>query len=64
MSILIVDDSEADRELVGHLLEAQSWDVSYAEDGKQAIAHLQAHTADLVLTDLIMPELDGLALVE
>ncbi len=63
--ILVVDDSAADRELAGHLLEAQdSWSVAYAVDGKQALACLEAHAPDLVLTDLQMPELDGLGLVE
>ena len=33
-------------------------------DGKKALAEMQAHTLDLVLTDLVMPELDGLGLVE
>lgn len=63
-NILVVDDSAADRELVGHLLAKQGWTVSYAADGKQALAHIAAHSLDLVLTDLVMPEVDGLALVE
>ncbi len=63
-NILVVDDSAADRELAGHLLEDHDWTVFYAEDGKKALAQMQAHTLDLVLTDLVMPELDGLALVE
>ncbi len=63
-NILVVDDSAADRELAGHLLEDTASTVFYAEDGKKALAQLQTHTVDLVLTDLVMPELDGLALVE
>ena len=63
-NILVVDDSAADRELAGHLLEEQSWIVVYAENGKQALARMQAEAVDVVLTDLAMPELDGLALVE
>ena len=59
-----MDDSAADRELAGHLLENHDWTVFYAEDGKKALAEMQAHTLDLVLTDLVMPELDGLGLVE
>lgn len=63
--ILVVDDSAADRELAGHLLEAQDgWSVAYAADGKQALAYLEAHAPDLVVTDLQMPDLDGLGLVE
>ena len=63
-NILVVDDSAADRELAGHLLEEHSWTVVYAEDGKQALARMRANAVDLVLTDLAMPEVDGLALVE
>ena len=63
-NILVVDDSAADRELAGHLLEDHAWTVFHAEDGKKALAQMQAHALDLVLTDLVMPELDGLALVE
>ena len=63
--ILVVDDSAADRELAGHLLEAQDgWSVAYAADGKQALAYLEAHAPDVVVTDLQMPDLDGLGLVE
>ena len=63
-NILVVDDSAADRELAGHLLEKQGWTVAYAEDGRQALAQLRASGVDLVLTDLVMPDVDGLALVE
>ena len=62
--ILVVDDSAADRELLGHLLNEQAWAVLYADDGRQALAQMRAHIVDLVLTDLVMPELDGQAFVE
>ena len=62
--ILVVDDSLADREMAGHLLEKESWSVLYAADGRQALTQMNAHDVDLVLTDLVMPELDGLAFVE
>jgi CheY-like chemotaxis protein/anti-sigma regulatory factor (Ser/Thr protein kinase) len=63
-NVLVVDDSAADRELASHLLEKQGWTVSRVGDGKQALVHLENHTVDVVLTDLVMPELDGLAVVE
>ncbi len=62
--ILVVDDSAADRELAGHLLAKNSWSVIYAEDGRQALTRMREHDVDLVLTDLVMPDLDGLAFVE
>ena len=62
--ILVVDDSAADRELAGHLLEKQGWTVFYAEDGTEALVQMKSQLPDLVLTDLVMPKLDGLGLVE
>lgn len=63
-TILVVDDSAADRELARHLLERQSWDVLLAEHGQAALDRMGAADVDLVLTDLVMPEMDGLAFVE
>ena len=63
-TVLVVDDSEVDRRLVGGLLERQGGcKVSFAPDGKAALQHFEQAVPDLVLTDLQMPEMDGLALV-
>ncbi len=62
--ILVVDDSPMDRTLVGKLLEKHSgWTVANAENGREALAALARETFDLVLTDLQMPEMNGLELV-
>ena len=62
--VLVVDDSEVDRRLVGGLLEKHGGcQVAYAPDGKVALQQFEAGVPDLVLTDLPMPEMDGLALV-
>lgn len=64
-TVLVVDDSAADRRLVGGLLERSGGlAVEYANDGKQAIDRFQTLVPDLAVTDLIMPEMDGLALVD
>ena len=63
-TILVVDDSAADRELARHLLERESWEVLQAEHGQAALERMAAAEVDLVLTDLVMPEMDGLAFVE
>jgi CheY-like chemotaxis protein len=64
-TVLVVDDSAVDRRLVGGLLEKQpGWDAAYAADGQQALDYLAHDTPDVVLTDLSMPGLDGLQLVE
>ena len=63
-TVLVVDDSEVDRRLVGGLLEKQGGcQVAYACDGKAALQQFEQAIPDLVLTDLQMPEMDGLELV-
>jgi len=63
-NLLIVDDSETERRLVGGMLEKQpDFRVAYAGDGKAALAHFESALPDIVLTDLHMPEMDGLELV-
>ena len=62
--LLVVDDSTADREMAAHLLAQESWNVLHAADGQEALAQMRDHDVDLVLTDLVMPNLDGLAFVK
>jgi CheY-like chemotaxis protein len=63
-SVLVVDDSATDRKLVGGLLQrAGGLSIEYAIDGKDAINRFQDSIPELVVTDLIMPEMDGLGLV-
>lgn len=64
-TILVVDDVALDRHLAGTLLEEHpGWGVVFAEDGQQAMTIIQQKVPDLVLTDLQMPELNGLELVK
>jgi len=60
--ILVVDDSEINRDVAQHILSGQGAMVTRAEDGQQAIDWLLAHPqdVDLVLMDVQMPVLDGL----
>ncbi|MDZ4688707.1 MAG: ATP-binding protein [Planctomycetaceae bacterium] len=63
-TVLVVDDSLTDRKLAGGLLTRHAgWDVQYATDGRDALDQIELHVPDLVVTDLNMPELDGLELV-
>jgi CheY-like chemotaxis protein len=63
--ILVVDDSVIDRHLAGALIqEYVGWAALYAEDGRKALTHIKREPPDLVLTDLQMPDLNGLELVE
>jgi CheY-like chemotaxis protein/anti-sigma regulatory factor (Ser/Thr protein kinase) len=63
-TVLVVDDLLADRRLVGGLLERQSGTkVLYAENGAQALEQIELHAPDMVITDLVMPDMDGIELV-
>ncbi len=62
--ILIVDDDRNTRESLGRALRRDGYEVLVAEHGKAALALAQDQHVDLVLTDLKMPGLDGLELIE
>lgn len=63
--ILVVDDSAADRILAGRLLEKDGHGpVRYAVNGLEALEHVRAERPDIIISDLQMPEMDGLQLVE
>jgi two-component system chemotaxis response regulator CheY len=62
-TILIADDSRTMRDMVRAALEADHHTVVEAPDGRQALAVAEAQAADLVITDVNMPGMDGLALV-
>lgn len=62
--ILVVNDAPLDRRLVGELLASEpNMHVQYAVDGADALATMAQRLPDLVITDLLMPEMDGLSLV-
>lgn len=61
--ILVVDDEEIARQNLMHVLGREGWQVDCAADGSQAMALLDTNPYQLVLTDLRMPGLDGLALL-
>ena len=57
--ILVVDDIEANRDVLSRRLERQGHSVSMAENGREALEKLRSETFDLVLLDIMMPEMDG-----
>ena len=64
-TILIVDDSSTDRLLAGGLLnQIDGLNIEYAVDGGDALMKMELHVPDLVVTDLDMPSINGLELVE
>lgn len=63
--VLVVDDSPVDRQLVGGLLEMDPFiQIQYAESGPDALAKIEQDVPKLILTDLVMPEMDGLEFVK
>jgi two-component system, chemotaxis family, chemotaxis protein CheY len=62
-SILLVDDSPMMRRLLGATLRAADYRVIEARDGEEALDYARAQHADLVLTDLNMPHMDGIVLI-
>lgn len=63
-TILIVDDAKIDRVLAGSCVEQLGATPIYAENGVEALERIEQQKPDGVLTDLQMPEMDGLELVQ
>lgn len=61
--IVVVDDSESIREVVGFELERNGYSVIKAADGDEAIKYFDGTHFDLLLTDLHMPNMTGLELI-
>lgn len=61
--ILVVDDSITSRSLEKSILEAHGYRVRVAVDGLEALELLRAEKADLIITDIQMPRMDGFGLV-
>ena len=63
-TILTVDDSKSIREAVRYALEPLGYDIVEAEDGVDGLSQLEKTPVDLVITDLNMPNLDGIEFIE
>jgi DNA-binding NtrC family response regulator len=61
--ILVVDDEEACRELLGRILSRAGYDVVQAAGGFRALSIMDQSKIDLVISDILMPGLNGYALV-
>ncbi len=62
--ILVVDDEEVARKNVSHVLQKDAYEVVTAEDGREALAKLSADPFDVVLSDLRMPGVNGMEMLE
>ena len=63
-NILVVDDEEAIREVVSTMLESKGYRCTAVSNGRAAQDEVKKSTPDLVLSDMIMPEMDGIKLLE
>ena len=59
--ILVVDDDRDDLKMISMILEPEGYEVVVAENGVEALAKVEAEDPDLILLDVMMPELDGFA---
>lgn len=62
--ILVVDDEPRVCQFLRTVLEAEGWQVTAAQGGAQALEELARGSYDLVITDLVMPEVDGMQVLE
>jgi two-component system chemotaxis response regulator CheY len=62
--IMTADDSASVRQMVSFTLKQNGYDVVEAVDGKDALTKLQSTKVDMLITDLNMPNLDGIGLIK
>ena len=61
--VLVVDDEQSLRKVLQATLSREGYEVQVAADGEEALAALERDGADVVVTDLVMPKMDGLSLL-
>jgi len=62
--VLVVDDEENIREVLSNYLESMNYEVHTAEDGQDALDKYRKGDFDLIISDLLMPNIDGLELLK
>ena len=60
---MTVDDSSSVRQMVGFVLKEAGFNVIEASDGKEAVDRLSSSTVNMLITDLNMPNMDGIELI-
>lgn len=63
-SILIVDDAAFARRMLRKILQADGYEILEASNGREGLEMVRAHTPDCVLTDILMPDIDGFGFIE
>ena len=62
--ILIVDDDEAIRELLKEFFQGLGYEISTAVNGSEALTVISQHDSDCIISDYVMPDMNGLELLE
>ena len=63
-SILVVDDEPAIQDILNWALSAEGYRVTTAGNGKEALARVEHEDFDVIVTDIVMPGIDGLEVLE
>ncbi|MCV6639282.1 response regulator [Candidatus Albibeggiatoa sp. nov. NOAA] len=58
-NVLLVEDNQATQDMMQRLLKQEGWQVCLAENGRAGLQQVEQEQPDLILTDLMMPEMDG-----
>jgi len=62
--VLVVDDEPSITELVGLILSEKGYEVSTANDGRQGLKQFESMKPDLVITDIVMPDMEGIEFIK
>ena len=63
-SVLVAEDDENSAKVVIHCLDKFNFDITHVSDGMAALSRVKLNTYDLIISDIMMPYLDGLAFLE
>ncbi|GAB0148118.1 MULTISPECIES: response regulator [Marichromatium] len=61
--ILIVDDDDLFRTMLVEMVRREGYEVSAVSNGKEALEHIEHDRPQLIITDILMPEMDGIELI-
>lgn len=63
-SILVVEDNATTSKMMRIALQSAGYSVVEAANGRAALEHIESHPPDLIIQDLVLPDLDGLQLAQ
>lgn len=64
MRVLLIEDNAAVRAIIAEMLKDAGHDVVFAEDGRLGLAKLRQSNADVLITEVMMPGIDGLEVIK